>query len=72
MKKDYDMIKNPIFEMNIAPRDGSVILAYHKIWEMPVCIKYVDKLNGWTDSLHTRQWPEESFLGWIECPKFDI
>jgi hypothetical protein len=66
------MINNPLFEMSDAPRDGSIILAYHIIWKVPVCIKYVDTLNGWTDSLVTTQWPEEAFAGWRYINEFDI
>ena len=66
------MINNPIFQMNDAPRDGSVILAYHTLWKVAVCIKFVSDMNSWTDSTYTVKWTEEAFVGWIECPKFDI
>lgn len=66
------MIDKPLFSMDTAPRDGSVILAYHIIWKVPVCIKYVDKLNGWADSLITTQWPEEAFMGWRYINEFDL
>jgi hypothetical protein len=29
-------------------------------------------MNSWTESTYAVKWPEEAFIGWIECPKFDI
>lgn len=66
------MTKLQLFEMNYAPKDGSVILAYHILWKVPMCIKWLDDMNGWVDSVISTSWPEESFVGWNYCPEFDI
>jgi hypothetical protein len=66
------MTKLRLFEMTDAPKDKTVILAYHKLWKVPMCIRWVDKLNGWTDSVYSCNWPEEAFAGWNYCPEFDI
>jgi hypothetical protein len=61
-----------MFPMDIAPKDGTVIFTYHSIWKVPMCIKWVDELNCWADSVVTVKWPEESFMGWNYCPEFNV
>lgn len=66
------MNKLQLFEMVDAPKDGTVILAYQIYWKVPICIRWIDGLNGWADSVYSCNWPEEVFVGWNYCPEFDI
>lgn len=61
------------------PKDNTIILRWHLIWNIPIAIKYapeakcLDK-NGellpWVEATYTTAWPEIAFSEqWAEIPK---
>jgi hypothetical protein len=56
-----DMQPRPIAD---APRDGSLIYAWHKIHDCWIAIRFTEKY-GWIEKTLTTIWPEESFTHFV-------
>ena len=54
-------------EIDSAPKDGSVILGFHVIHEVPVTIYYTGTL--WRERTLTTEWPDNAFSYWMKLPK---
>ena len=57
--------------MAAAPRDGTVILAWHHVHSCWLPIKWHKVSNetmNWLEATITTWWPEESFTCWMDHP----
>jgi len=57
--------------MDTAPRDGSYILAWHKVWRCWLTVKFCAEFKDsstWIEATLSTRWPEEAFLCWMDCP----
>ena len=59
--------------MKDAPRNGDVILAWHKICDCWISVRWADsvihtKNRGYVEATLTTEWPEEAFSHWINPP----
>jgi hypothetical protein len=58
-----------------APRDGTTILVWHRVWKCPISVSY--KLNvredcPWLEKTLCTVWPDDAFTHWmpmLEPPK---
>lgn len=58
-----------------APRDGTVIQCWHKVYKCPISVLWKDdgfpyrgeRLN-WYERSYTTAWPEQSFTHWMPLP----
>lgn len=55
---------------SMAPRDGDLISAWHKVWKCPISVRYVvsNAPCKWIEASMTTQWPEEAFSHWQPLP----
>lgn len=53
-----------------APTDGTMISAWHRMWECPVSVRYVVSNSPckWIEATLTTQWPEDAFTHWRPLP----
>ena len=54
-----------------APRDGTNIMLWHKVWKCPVSAFYGETYRKdcpWTQTTNTTIWPEEAFTHWMPLP----
>ena len=63
--------------MEDAPRDGTPIYVWHKIWKCWVAVSYVAKpmSNPWADAPWVEKtcatrWPEAAFTHWVPATTF--
>lgn len=59
--------------MDEAPKDGTPIQAWHKLWNCPISVKWMGDKAGvpycpWVSVTLDNQWPIEAFSAWKQLP----
>lgn len=58
-----------------APKDGTIILVWHRIWKCPISARYLEGRKSqckWVEATITTEWPDEAFTHWqslLDAPK---
>lgn len=64
-------VAQPWQDISTAPRDGTLISAWQKVWKCPISVRYVvsNAPCKWVEATMTTQWPEEAFTHWRPAPE---
>jgi hypothetical protein len=56
-----------------APRDGTVILAWHRVYRCPISVFWREDLaispTTWMEKTYANLWPEAAFSHWAPSPE---
>jgi hypothetical protein len=63
--------------METVPKDGTLILCYHKLWKTPMTVSWFKQGHQiernirahWMQAGYTHFWPDEAFSHWMPLPK---
>lgn len=58
-------------DITTAPKDGTIISLWHKVWKCSVAARYLKGRSSgckWVEATLTTEWPDDAFTHWQPLP----